>query len=40
MKHAVGLSKLVQYRGPARYKSNFDLAILRACRGLIVSRDK
>lgn len=37
MKHAKGLSQLVQIRGPDRYNTKLDITLLKAARGLIVS---
>lgn len=37
MKHAKGLSQLVNIRGPDRYNNVFDITLLKASRGLIVS---
>lgn len=37
MKHAKGLSQLVQIRGPERYNTELDITLLKAARGLIVS---
>jgi hypothetical protein len=36
MKHAKGLSQLVQIRGPDRYSNALDISLLKASRGLIV----
>ncbi|KAJ5095852.1 hypothetical protein NUU61_005208 [Penicillium alfredii] len=36
MKHVKGLSQLVQIRGPGRYRSELDITLLKASRGLIV----
>ncbi|CAG8034174.1 unnamed protein product [Penicillium olsonii] len=36
MKHAKGLSQLVQIRGPGRYNNALDMTLLKASRGLIV----
>ncbi|KAJ5602054.1 hypothetical protein N7510_011588 [Penicillium lagena] len=36
MKHAGGLSHLVKIRGPARYRNEFDNALFKHARGLIV----
>ncbi|RAL12815.1 Zn(II)2Cys6 transcription factor [Aspergillus homomorphus CBS 101889] len=36
MKHAKGLSQLVELRGAARFQSDFDHVLLKASRGLIV----
>jgi hypothetical protein len=37
MKHAKGLSQLVRIRGPNRYDTELDVALLKASPGLIVS---
>ena len=36
MKHASGISRLMQARGPDRFRSVFDKTILEAFRGIIV----
>ncbi|KIW02968.1 hypothetical protein, variant 2 [Verruconis gallopava] len=36
MKHAAGLSKLIQHRGADSFRNDHDIAILRACRGVII----
>jgi hypothetical protein len=37
MKHANGVSKLMQLRGPKSFQNDFDSAMLMAFKGLIVS---
>lgn len=36
MKHAKGLGQLVRFRGPGRYRGEFECNLLKAARGLIV----
>ncbi|GKZ21563.1 hypothetical protein AbraIFM66951_005231 [Aspergillus brasiliensis] len=36
MKHAKGLGQLVRFRGPSRYRGEFENNLLKASRGLIV----
>jgi hypothetical protein len=37
MKHASGIARLIQSRGPESYCDSFDNAILKSFRGVIVS---
>jgi hypothetical protein len=37
MRHVSGISKLIYYRGPARYKTPFELALLESMRGPIIA---
>lgn len=37
MKHAQGVSWLIQQRGPSAYKNHWDKAMLFSFRGIIVS---
>ena len=38
MKHASGIAKLVQARGPARFNNHFDKSMLASFRSMIVKR--
>jgi hypothetical protein len=37
MRHIAGISKFIYYRGPARHKAPFELALLESMRGPIIA---